>query len=147
MFFVVVSIGVVALVLFMAFAGPDRGKPPPASADSPQYTTPADEMAPSLATSTADPVSQPGSSGENWRVWGWILAAGGAIGLGFALFMPIAVETYVPSVLGGGGRSDVVNIGLIFQKGVAIAGSLSAIALGVFCLAVGAIIAAMGERR
>lgn len=106
-----------------------------------------------VMTSDPAPVATPSPSvredrapGEGWTIWGWLLAIGGLVGLAISLSMKMSVETYTPSsILGPGGSSDVVNLGLMFNKGVAVACSLSAIGLGVFCFAVAAILKAIGR--
>lgn len=96
------------------------------------------------STATSKPAADRGSG---WSVWGWIMTLGGLGGLVVGLFMKMSVETYTPSsILGPGGSSDVVNLGLMFTKGVVVACSLSAIGLGVFCFAVGAVLRAIGGR-
>lgn len=62
----------------------------------------------------------------------------GAIGLAFCLFRGISVD-------GGYGNDDIVNMGLMFQKGVVLACGLSALGFGVFCFGVGAIVKAIGR--
>lgn len=88
----------------------------------------------------------PPSTGDNWRGAGWLIMLGGAVGLGVALFMDTSVETYAPAILGGGTR-EVINLDLLFSKGVAIACSLTSICTGLFCLAVGSIIGAIAARQ
>lgn len=80
------------------------------------------------------PLASPQSAGDNWRGAGMLVILGGAVGLPFSLFLNTTVETYA---------SDVVNLDLMFRKGVAVACSLTAIGAGLFCLAVGAIIGAI----
>lgn len=85
---------------------------------------------------------------EIWRIWGLLLTIGGGAGFAFSLLMETTVESYASGILGSGGSSSIVNIGLLFQKGTALAASLSAIGIGVFCLAVSAILLAIdGLRR
>lgn len=80
--------------------------------------------------------------GENWRVVGWILSAVGTIGLVVGFSMKTSVETFAPSTAySAGGSQDIINLGLLFNKGATMAVSLSAIGIGVFCIGVGAIIA------
>lgn len=99
---------------------------------------------PAAPTSSLIPTTAPGGAGEPWRLWGWVLTLTGGAGLGVSLFLKTSVQTYVPaSVLGDGGTSEVVNLDLLFQKGVAIAGSLTAIGLGLFCVGVSAIVVAI----
>lgn len=100
----------------------------------------------------APPLSEPDPTttqlpGRDWTVWGWLLAIGGAVGLAISLYMEISVETYTASsILGPGGASQVVNLDLMFHKGVAVAGSLATLMAGLFCFAVGAIIRAIHSR-
>lgn len=109
------------------------------------FQTDAQSEAGSVSSAAVNrPVADPGSG---WSVWGWIMTLGGLGGLVVGLFMKMSVETYTPSsILGPGGSSDVVNLGLMFNKGVVVACSLSAIGLGVFCFAVGAVLRAIGGR-
>lgn len=87
------------------------------------------------------------SAGENWRGAGWLILLGGVVGLAVSLFLKTSVETYAPAILGGNGTSEVVNLDLLFRKGVAVACSLTAIGAGLLCLAVGAIIGAIHAPR
>lgn len=81
---------------------------------------------------------------ETWRIWGFVLTFCGIAGFTFAMFMKITVESYTPpSIVGSGGTSDIVNLGLMFDKGTVIATSLTALGLGVFCLAVSSILLAI----
>lgn len=100
-------------------------------------------LASSNAGSAAPSPSRERHIGEQWTLWGWVLAVLGAISLTFALLMNTTVETSLPGVLGDGERSEIVNLDLLFKKGVAVAGSFAAIGFGVFCLGVGAIIGAI----
>lgn len=76
------------------------------------------------------------SAGDNWRTWGMVLTGVGVIGAVLSAFMEISVSSY---------DSDVVNLGLMFNKGAALAGSLFVIGLGVLCMGIGAIVAAIAQ--
>lgn len=93
------------------------------------------------ASTRADPVDI-----AAWRLWGLVLILGGVAGFGVALMMSTTVAAYGAASILGGGSSEVVNLGLLFNKGVAIAASLAAIGLGVFCLGVSAIVASLRAR-
>lgn len=93
------------------------------------------EWTPEMSAATNSPA-------DSWRSAGWTFAALGAIGLALSLFMKTSVET---SGLYGA-TSEVVNLDLQFHKGLAIAGSLFGIGLGVFCLGIGAIVTAIGHK-
>ncbi|MBL9067813.1 MAG: hypothetical protein JNN10_16145 [Sphingopyxis sp.] len=81
------------------------------------------------------------SLGDSWRMSGWTFALVGVVALVLSLFMGTTVDTGGP--YGGG---EVVNLDLQFHKGLAIGGSLFAIGLGVFCLAVGSILDAISRK-
>lgn len=97
--------------------------------------------APEAAPMQADPVDT-----TEWRVWGLLLIFGGVAGFGIALMMSTTVDAFGSAGVLAGGPAEIVNLGLLFNKGVAIAASLSAIGLGVFCLGVGAIVSALRAR-
>ena len=99
------------------------------------------EEAPVRTEPVADEQATAIEGGEGWRNIGSLFIVLGGFGMALSLFMKTSVET-----LGVYGASDVVNLGLMFNKGVAIAVSLSAIGLGVFCVAVGAIVRAIASR-
>jgi hypothetical protein len=86
-----------------------------------------------------EPGTASGEPGDGWRTAGWIFAVVGGLGLAFGLFSGITID-------GGYGGDDIVNLDLMFHKGVILACSLSAIGLGVFCLGVGAIVKALGRK-
>lgn len=96
-----------------------------------------------LAGDPEAPVAQEEDSkgGEGWRNIGSLFIVLGGLGMALSLFMKTSVET-----VGLYGASDVVNLGLMFNKGVSIAVSLFAIGLGVFCVAVGAIVRAIARQ-
>ncbi|MBU7588312.1 MAG: hypothetical protein KAF42_03765 [Sphingopyxis terrae] len=91
--------------------------------------------------------SEQGSSdvpGSGWQLAGWALSVIGLIALVSSLYMQTTVETYAPpSSFSVGGSSEIVNLDLLFRKGVAVACSLASVAIGIFCLAVGSILAAI----
>lgn len=66
----------------------------------------------------------------------------GVVALIFSLMMGTSVETASP--FGGG---EVVNIDLQFQKGLAVGGSLFAIGLGIFCVAIGSVLQAINASQ
>lgn len=78
------------------------------------------------------------SPGDNWSGWGMALVGIGVIGFALSFFMEISVSSY---------DSDVVNLDLMFQKGVALAVSLFLVAMGVLSMGVGAIVAAASATR
>jgi hypothetical protein len=84
------------------------------------------------------------AAGGGWRVLGWLLSIAGAVALIISLFLDTSLPTYSSGFLGG--PSEVVNLDLLFRKGVAIACSLTAIGVGLLCLAAGAIIRAIHTR-
>lgn len=104
------------------------GKPPPHSPAEPSA-----EVAPA----PADP-----NPGGAWSTVGWLLAIFSAVGVAVSLSIKTTVETYVPLE----GSSEVANLDLMFQKSIALAGSLTGLGIGVFCIAVGAIIRAIASR-
>lgn len=83
---------------------------------------------------------------DNWRGAGWLIMLGGAVGLLVSLLLKTSVETYAPALLGAGGTSEVVNLDLLFRKGIAVACSLAALGAGLFCLAIGSVIGAIHAR-
>lgn len=147
----VVGIGVLALVFFLLVAKPsEEDKRQAEEITRRQSISPGSEPEQAAAVSGAGQApSSTAVAGQNlasepWRMWGWVLTAIGGLGLGFSLFLKTSIETYVPpTLLGSGGTSEVVNLDLLFQKGVAIAGSLTAIGVGIFCIAVSAIVGAI----
>ncbi|MGV1682952.1 hypothetical protein [Sphingopyxis sp. NJF-3] len=123
-----VLFGAMCFIIWIAFKTPgDQGKPPAMHVETP--------------SPTPTQIEQRATPGGGWSMTGWTVAVCGSIGLALALTMKSTVETYMPStVLGPAGSSEVANLDLMFQKGVAVAGSLSAVGVGVFCIAVSAII-------
>lgn len=79
---------------------------------------------------------------DGWRGAGWTFTALGVLALAFSLFMKTSVET---SGLYGA-TSEVVNLDLQFQKGLAVGGSLFSIGAGIFCLGVAAVVKAIGAK-
>lgn len=96
---------------------------------------------PEAAPMQADPVDT-----TAWRVWGLLLIFGGVAGFGIALMMSTTVDAFGSAGVLAGRPAEIVNLGLLFNKGVAIAASLSAFGLGVFCFGVGAIVASLRAR-
>jgi len=76
--------------------------------------------------------------GDGWTMAGWALVALGAIGVAMGFFSGISVD-------GGYGNDDIVNLGLMFEKGVVLACGLSAVTVGTLCLGIGAIVKAIGR--
>lgn len=74
---------------------------------------------------------------------GWIITVCGVIGASLALFMDTSISTSVPADLYSSRTTEIVNFELLFRKGLAVGISLFAIGAGLFCIAVGAIIAAI----
>lgn len=60
--------------------------------------------------------------------------------------MGTSVETFSDAAASAYMPSSVVNLDLLFRKGVTIAASLFAIGLGIFSVAVGSIIGAVSAR-
>lgn len=89
-------------------------------------------------------VAAPGVPGGGWLVAGWILGTAGAIGLVVGLLLDTSVAAYSPTMFGG--PTEIVNLDLLFRKGVVVACGLAAIAAGIFCLAVAAILRAIHSR-
>ncbi len=87
-----------------------------------------------------EPDASSGEPGDGWRNAGSILAVIGAIALAYGLFSGISVDA-------GYGYDDVVNLGLMFEKGAIIACGLTALTMGTLCLGVGAIVKAIGRNR
>lgn len=81
-----------------------------------------------------------GALGDSWKSFGWLLVAGGAIGLLVSLMLETSVTTY------GYDTGSVVNLDLLFRKWMALTGSLFAIGLGTFCLGVGAIVESLARK-
>lgn len=82
-----------------------------------------------------------------WKPVGWVLTLLGALGAFLSFNMETTIEHYAPPTeFTAGGASQIANLDLMFQKGVAVATSLSAIGIGVFCLAVGSILNAIHQR-
>lgn len=77
--------------------------------------------------------------GDGWQMAGWALTVLGGLGVVVSYFLDISVD-------GGYGNDDIVNLGLMFEKGFIAACSLSALGLGVFSLGVGAIVKAIGRQ-
>lgn len=86
--------------------------------------------------------------GSTWSLWGWFILAVGLIGIVVSLLLPITVSTFVPSTSPylPSGSSDIVNLGLLFRKGAALAGSLAAVGAGLFCVGIGSLIRAIHTR-
>jgi hypothetical protein len=84
-------------------------------------------------------------AGAGWQTAGWLVGALGAAGLLISMFLDTSVQTYGGGLIGGG-AAEVVNLHLMFRKGVVIACSLTALSAGLFCLAVGAVIRAIHSR-
>lgn len=78
----------------------------------------------------------------SWHAFGVVAVFVGAGAFAFSLFMKTSVSA--PGMFGG--SDEVVNIGLQHQQGMLFNGGLFAIGLGVFCIAVGAIINAISSR-
>ena len=133
------ALGIFALmggVLWLVFKVETDGRPPVV-----EPVKPDEQQNPPISTEAT--ARRAGA----WSAWGWSLAIFGSIGAAVSLTMKTTVEHFTPStILGPGGSSEVVNLDLMFHKGVAIAASLSAIGIGVFCIAVGAIINAIYSR-
>jgi len=91
-------------------------------------------------TAVVDVGMSPDEPGDGWRAVGWFFAAAGAIGLVFSFYMDTTVEA--PGIYGS---TEVVNLGLQFNKGLAVIGSLFGIMAGLLCLGVGAIVAAINQ--
>lgn len=87
-----------------------------------------------------EPSASSGAPGDGWGTAGWALSVIGALGLAVGFFMDTSIGGY------GYGDGDIVNLDLMFQKGVVIACGLSAIGLGVFCHGVGAVVKAIGRK-
>lgn len=79
--------------------------------------------------------------GGGWQVTGWAFALSGI----FALVYSTLMETSVTTSGLYGAASEVVNLDLQFHKGLAVAGSLFAIGLGVFCLGISAVVKAISQ--
>ena len=103
-------------------------------------------QAPTATESEAAPMQADPVDATAWRVWGLLLIFGGVAGFGIALMMSTTIDAFGSAGVLAGGPAEIVNLGLLFNKGVAIAASLSAIGLGVFCLGVGAIVSALRAR-
>jgi hypothetical protein len=86
-----------------------------------------------------EPGVDSGAPGDGWQTAGKVLTIIGGLGLAFGLFSGISVD-------GGYGNNDIVNLGLMFEKGMILACSLSALTLGTLCLGVGAIVKAIGQK-
>lgn len=86
-----------------------------------------------------EPSTTSGRTGDGWQTGGAVLSGIGAIGFAISLLMGITVD-------GGYGGDDIVNLGLMFQKGFVAASSLAALSLGIFCLGVGAVLKAIGRK-
>ena len=79
---------------------------------------------------------------ERWDFAGRTFVGIGLLCLCLSLLIGTTVGTGGP--YGGG---EVVNLDLQFYKGLAIDGSLFAIGLGVFCLAISSILEAIGRKN
>lgn len=96
---------------------------------------------------SAEETSISSEDGERWKMAGGVITTVSAGGLMLGLFMDTSVETRLPSqFLDEAMPSAIVNLDLMFTKGVAIASSLTGIGIGIFCLAVGAILSAIARR-
>jgi len=94
-----------------------------------------------IASVEASELTRPSSAADSWTRCGWAAVVLGAIGLALSLLMKTSVEA--AGVYGA--TSEIVNIDLQFHKGLAVAGSLFAIGLGVFCLGIGAVLRAVSD--
>lgn len=83
------------------------------------------------------------STHTGWRILGLAILASGIIGLAISLFMSTSVPTFGLD----GDQSELINLSLLFNKGVSVACSLAAIGLGAFCVAVSAILEAIQSGR
>lgn len=81
------------------------------------------------------------ATGGGWQVTGWAFALIGTFALVYSTLMKTSVAT--SSLYGA--ASEVVNLDLQFHKGLAVAGSLFAIGLGVFCLGISAVVKAISQ--
>lgn len=93
------------------------------------------------------PETSEDTAGAKWRIWGILFALCGAGGVVYSFFMSTTVETYIPtSILSADETSQVVNLGLLFDKGSVIVFGLFGFGLGVFCIAVGSILDAIQRK-
>lgn len=104
-----------------------------------------DYMAGGAGSSTEAEVegSEPGSAslGASWRSFGVLSVVLGAAAVVFGIFMKTSVSA--PSLYGS---DEVVNLGLQQTQALVFIGGLFGVGLGVFCLAVGAILNAMSRQ-
>lgn len=95
----------------------------------------------------AEHVDEAPRSGAGWNAAGLGLSILGGCGLLYSLAMETALETAVSSDLQAYVPSAVVNLDLLSRKEMAFTGSLFTIGIGIFCIAVGAIISAIHSRN
>ncbi|SKB26905.1 hypothetical protein [Sphingopyxis flava] len=126
---------VVILIAWIVLANPD-GKPPSVTSDAP-----AAQQLPQV------PVALKTDPGGGWSLAGWMLTICSVAALAVSISMKTTVSTYGAAILGSTGPSEIANLDMMFQKGMAIAGSLAGLGLGVFCIAVGAILRAITPKE
>lgn len=93
-----------------------------------------DELTMKTDGNTSDKVRQ--DPGGTWHLSGLLIGFCGFVGFVLGILMPVTVSANFGSEL----DSEVVNLGLLFNKAATLATSLAAIGIGVFCLAVAAIL-------
>jgi len=86
------------------------------------------------------------SDGENWRLFGWLLFGAGVVALVLSLNLKTTLGIVVPAALGGEATSEIVNIDLLFRKGLALGGSVAAMIMGLIAAAAGAIMGSFAKR-
>ena len=132
-----IAIGGLLLIGIFVFTQKDGPAKPIAQEPEIEIAVPA-QVESSNPTSVQLPAPD---AGEGWKIVGGILGTAGAIGLVYSLSLSTTVGTSGPYAA----SSEVMNLDLMFQKGVAIASSLAALVTGVFCIAIGSIIKAIGQ--
>lgn len=138
-FWIVAAIATACIVAFIASV---RGDDAMALAKAQQSSSENVDL--DLTTHDAAPAESTvqaaaGPPGGNWRLFGWLVFVAGAIGLAISLNLKTTVDTFAPDALGGAVPSEVVNLDLLFRKGVAIGSSLAAMIMGLVAAAAGAI--------
>lgn len=82
-------------------------------------------------------------SGSNWQSGGLVTALSGAAATCYGILMKTSVP--MPGMFGG--TDEVSNISLQQSQRMWFDGGLTLLGIGVFCIAVGAVINALGAKR
>lgn len=126
---------------------PDGHEIEVANAQPPLVSSPLVATVPTGSKGPPQAQAKSGSRSENWWVSGLLAILVGFVSLLIGIFSKSTVPVSDYSPYGGGLPSEVVNLSLLFEKGLFVGGGIAAIVVGIFCIGVNAILQAIWDSK